>query len=94
MISILKILFIVFVVWGVVYEVFYSPKARIRRLWKEVLSISFKIGEQKKISPDIHNPLIAEYRSIIERKKKMISALLEYYLDPEKDEEYIHENTP
>jgi hypothetical protein len=82
------------VAWGLVYEFLYSPKARIKRLWKEVFLISSKIYEQKKLSEGTYDPLVRAYEKIIEKKEKMIGSLLEYYFDPEEDGEYIHENKP
>lgn len=78
----------------VVYEFLYSPKAQIKRLWKEIYKISFQIGKSKKIFENDYDPFAAECKKIIDKKEKMINALLEYYFDPENDTEYIQENKP
>jgi len=85
-----------FVVGGIItlaiaYEYFFSPKATIKRLWKDILSIAMKISEMKKESTEDYNPLVLEYENIIAKKEKLIKNLIEYYLDPEEDEEFIEE---
>jgi len=80
--------------WLLIYLYFYSPKARIERLWEEVLKIAFKKKEQEKITGDVHDLLAGEYEKIIRKKHKMINALLDYYFNPKEDGEYIEENRP
>ncbi|KKS91487.1 MAG: hypothetical protein UV65_C0005G0019 [Parcubacteria group bacterium GW2011_GWF2_43_11] len=80
--------------WLLTYVYFYSPKARIERLWKEIFRITFRKKEQEKISRDICNPLVEEYEKMIRKRYKMINSLLDYYFDPEEDQEYIEENRP
>lgn len=81
--------------WWIVYELLYSPKARIKRLWKEIFTIAYKIGDiRKRFGENYNDPLTGAYERINDKKKKMIKAILEYYFDPEEDEEYIRENTP
>ncbi len=83
------------VAWGVVYELLYSPRATIKRLWKEIFTVSYKMGDiRKRLGENYNDPLTKAYERINEKKKKMIKTLLEYYFDPEEDEEYIRENTP
>lgn len=92
--TVLIILGTAVITWVVTSELFYSPKARVRQLWKEVFKLAQKVGEQKKRFPDIPNPLADAYEKIIYKKKQMINALLEYHFDPEEDQEYIQENRP
>jgi len=87
------ILLISLATWSIVYEFFYSPKAQIKKLWGEIFNISFKIAEQKKLNYD-SNPLVNIYENVINKKKAMINALLDYYFNTEEDEEYVKENKP
>jgi len=100
-IDIFGFLIIAGLVWWLTYHFFYSPKARINRLWEEVFKISYKIGEQKR-KQEYSNfvrvgwgpfSMVAD-ESVIEKKEKMINALLDYYFNPnnEEDKEYIEQN--
>lgn len=77
-------------------EIFYTPKSRIRRLWNEIFKIEKLKAENIKKSGDpvLFNFILSHYELPIEKKKKMINALLDYYFDPEVDAEYIEENRP
>ena len=88
------IIIVALVSWWLTYEVFYSPKARVRSLWAEIFKLAYKVAEQKKQFTDIPDPLADAYEKIINKKKLMINALLEYYFDPEENQEYIEENKP
>jgi len=46
--TVLIILGTAVITWVVTSELFYSPKARVRQLWKEVFKLAQKVGEQKK----------------------------------------------
>lgn len=81
-----------FITFVILYEFLFSPQARIRILWKEIFKIDTKIGEMKNNGG--YNPMIGLCEDIILKKKKMINALLDYYFNPEEDEEYIKENRP
>ena len=89
-INLFSFLLIVALVWWLTYQFFYSPKARIKRLWEEVFKISFRIGEQTKKG---ESP-IPEDVNAVNKKKRLINALLDYYFNPEneEDKEYIEQN--
>ena len=92
--EIIKIVVIVVVI-GLISEYYFSsPKAQVKRLWKEILEISFKMGKLKKEFPSIPSSIIYEYEKVIHKKEKMINALLDYYFDPEDDQDYIEDNRP
>jgi len=77
------------------YYFLYSPKARVERLWKEILVVAQKIGELKKSSDTSYDdPVVTIYEGVISKKKKMVAALLEYHFDREKDEKFRKENKP
>lgn len=76
---------------------FYSPKNHIKELWEEIYDFMFKIREWEIKTHDI--PYFSDsfgLQSKIEKRKKLINALIDYYFDPEEDEdkEYIQENRP
>lgn len=64
--------------WGLVYEYYYSPKARIKKLYRE-------ISKLKLLSPSDSLIVLTEAN----KKGKMINALIDYYFDPVEDKEYI-----
>ncbi|MEK7652274.1 MAG: hypothetical protein AAB351_03720 [Patescibacteria group bacterium] len=73
--------------------IFYSPKAHINSLWKEIFKLSFKIGSLKGVWYPYGDTLRKDrYEIEREKKRKIINALLDYYFDDEKDKEYIEEN--
>lgn len=52
-----------------------------------------KLNELRKNNvPFIYNPVGLEIK--IDKRKKLINVLLDYYFDPEEDEEFIQENRP
>jgi hypothetical protein len=92
--TILTIFGTVIITWLIVRELFYSPRARVKKLWKGISRLSREVGEQNKRFPDVPNPMVDVYEKIIYKKKRMINALLDYHFDPEEDQEYIEENRP
>lgn len=71
---------------------FYSPKAHIRKLWKEIFAMEMK---RKKLGYyDSNSPLSFLFDKEIFDRKNLIKSLISCYFDPEEDEEFIHENTP
>lgn len=61
------------------YRFLYSPKAMIKRHWKEISKLT-TLGA---------NPL----EESITKRKRMINALFDY-LDPEKDKKFIEQHKP
>jgi len=92
--TIFIILSTVVITWIIINEVFYSPKARIKRLWKEIFTIAHKIGKYNSEDSVADSVVKEPYERVIQKKKKMISSLLDYYFNPEEDQEYIEENRP
>ena len=74
------------------YHFFYSPKAMIKKLWKEIFKLTqFKVDDKKdSVMAYIVNKSPDE---AIEKRKKMINALFGY-LDHEKDKEFIEQHKP
>lgn len=92
--AILTILSTILVTWILIREYFYSPKARVKRLWKEIYIISYKINKWRTTDSVLNSLTLEPYENAIRRKKKMVNALLDYYFDPEEDREYLEENRP
>lgn len=91
---------IILIIGGIIgglitYELWFSPKAMIEKLWKEVFKFSHEIGKLKKLNEEVGWRInIGAWQKQIDKREKLINALLEYYFDPEEDEEYISENRP
>lgn len=83
---------ILFFGWLVIYYGFLSPKARIRRLWKEIYNLPIKLGRMKQQTPERAAYLKKICLERIEQRYKMIEALLDYNFDPEEHKEYIAKN--
>lgn len=85
---------IVFLTWWFFYNFFYSPRALIKRLWKKELKLASELGKMRKgvEMPEVIEGINSVYLPHMEKNGKMINALLDYYFDPEEDEEYIQEN--
>lgn len=87
------------VTWGLLYELFYGPKARVKRLWNEMFKYAYEIGKYKKESKDANHGVYDQFVSILESKSnktgKLINAILEYeYQDEnnEEEKEYVADN--
>ena len=78
------------------FRLFYSPKAEIRQLWKQIYKISEKISEDTKKNPPFEKDWVHILKPEVEKRKKLINALLECYFDPqnESDTEFIRLNKP
>jgi hypothetical protein len=74
--------------WLFLYNFFYSPKARIKSLWKRILEIA-EIEEKIK-----SNDLLLNLPFTHLRKKpgSHINSIIECELDEEKDVDFIEEN--
>lgn len=98
------ILLLICIGWWAGYIFWYSPKAQIKRLWKQIHQITFALEKDKKEHPDIIWGICRLVRvgwwifsyiadeSVIEKKGKMINALLDYYFNQEEDAEFIEQN--
>jgi len=76
---------------------FYSPKKHIEHLWKEIYKYSSYIGDFKKRENEDHtiDPIILEpFKKEISRREKLINEVMDFYLDPEDDGDYIEEYRP
>ena len=82
----------ILITWWSIYELFYSPRARIKKLWEEVFSIASKIHDINKKYPEGSLFVIRAYEKEREKRDTMINTLLDYYFDPEEDREYVEEN--
>ena len=85
---------IAFLTWLLIHEVFYSPKAQIKRLWKEVFVLTHRMSKYNSDDSFVDSIAKDPYEKVIHKKKQMINALLNYHFDPEEDQEYIKENRP
>jgi hypothetical protein len=74
------------------FHFIYSPKAQIKRLWKEI----FEITKKEKImrGDSFYSQIDAIFDSAINKRKKMIRDILDNYFDPEEDQDFIKENMP
>lgn len=75
------------------FHFIYSPKAQVKRLWKKIYKLNqFKIDCGDDSARDfLVNDSV--YSNISNQKKK-INILLNYYFDPEKDEDFINKYRP
>jgi hypothetical protein len=92
--SLFDFLLVVALTWWLVYGLFYSPKARIRTLHRQIRHISIKIARMKREMPDEAKRFDEMLEKSIIIRYNMINALLEYNFDPEEDEWYISKNRP
>lgn len=82
------------ITWFVTNELFYSPKAQIKRLWKEVFALTKELAKYNGKDSVADSVVREPYEKAIRKKKEMIRVLLDYHFDPEEDQEYIQKNTP
>ena len=82
-------LLVTFLIWWMLYAFLYSPKARIRRLFKEIYNIPIRIARPKRNVPEANNDGSDKCRAMLTSRYKMIEAILEYNFDTETDKEYI-----
>lgn len=75
--------------WWIIYNILYSPKARIRILQREIYRLPIKTARLKRSRPDLADHLIKNCKNRISMKHKMTNVLLDYYFDTEEDKEYI-----
>ena len=88
--EIIKIIVTAIVAGLILEHYFYSPNAQIKRLRKEILELTSKIIWLKKEPPnisDVTTPIIYEYEKKIQKKKKLINELIDYYFDSEEDQD-------
>jgi hypothetical protein len=76
----------------VIYNIFYSPKARIRIIWRQIYRIPIKMARAKRQMPDEARHFDEMSKQALDIRYRVINALLEYHFDPEEDKEYIQEN--
>ncbi|GEM_PF-4619708 len=76
-------------IWLVIYVTFYSPKARIRIIKRQIYRIPIKIARAKRERPDATKQLDDMLNKALDIRYRMIIALLEYHFDPEEDKDYI-----
>lgn len=77
--------------WLIIYNLFFSPKARVRRLFKEIYKIPIKLARLKRSRLDLTSDISQKCEIELNSRYKMINALLEYNFDSEIDKEYIKE---
>ncbi|TSA44100.1 hypothetical protein D4R51_04485 [bacterium] len=78
-------------VWWVIYKIFYSPKARIRILLRQIYRIPIKMERKKRDYPEMADRLSEICEESLVIRYNMIDSLLNYYFDPEEDGWYIKE---
>jgi len=86
-----EIIITLLICW-LIYVGLYSPRARIRRLWKQIYRIPIKMERAKKDFPDRADHFSERCQKALRIRYNMINALLDYHFDPEEDKEYIKEN--
>lgn len=82
---------VIFLTWFLTYNLFYSPRAQIRRLLKQMFNIPIKLARAKRDLGDEDNYLRNTCKKALEARYKIIIALLDFYFHPEEDREYIEE---
>ena len=85
------------ITWWLLYEYLYSPKAQIKKYWKEIFEITATIVKIKNAGKDaegneVHPIDLSGFEQQVKKRKRIIKALLEHHFDSEEDQEYIEEN--
>jgi len=73
---------------GLAYYFWYSPKARIKNLWKIIHRYSPLLRPDLMLGESAYPELAQKIRE----HGEMINLLLKYNFDPEEDKEYIEQN--
>lgn len=75
------------------YYFYYSPRAVIKRLLRQMYKIPIKLVRAKRATNDIENFYYNVAKKALNSRYKIINDLLgiDYYFDLEKDKEYIQE---
>lgn len=81
----MEILITIFVTWFLTYNLFYSPRAQIRRLLKQMFNIPIKLARAKKKLGDENKYLYDTCKKALEVRHKTVIALLNFYFDPKVD---------
>lgn len=89
--EILTILLLIFGTWFLTYNLFYSPRAQIRRLLKQMFNIPIKLAKAKRKFNDKDDYFYDVCKKALELRYQVILALLNLYFDPEIDKEYIEQ---
>ncbi|MBU0707573.1 hypothetical protein KKG41_04340 [Patescibacteria group bacterium] len=76
-------------IWLIIYNTFYSPKARIGIINRQIYRLPIKTARAKRDRPDAAKELDEMCNKALNIRYKMISALLDYHFDPDEDKEYI-----
>ena len=84
--TVLIILGTIVLTWFVANELFHSPKARIKILWREIFKLTREITKYNSEDSVADSLIKKSYEKAISKKKKMINALLDYHFDSEEDE--------
>jgi len=87
-INIIYIILLALIIWFFLDQEYYSPKARLKRLWKIVNKLSIEINKTSSGNFEINSAYLLQRNKV----GKYINSILEYYFDPENDEEYMAEN--
>jgi hypothetical protein len=82
---------ILIILWIAIYNILYSPKARIRIILRQINRMPLKVAKAKRKMPDEAKRFDEAQEIALNKRHKMLDALLSYYFDPEKDKEYIDE---
>ncbi len=81
------------VTWIVLYYTLYSPKAQIRRLWKEIFEYARVIGKYNNMKAGTSiamEPAIRDLNTKSDKVGKVINVLLDYhYADTEDEQDKI-----
>lgn len=77
------------ITWFLIHNIFYSPKAQIRILLRQMFNIPIKLARIKSKFGDENNYLYDNCKKALDIRYKVIVALIDYYFDPEEDTEYI-----
>lgn len=83
---------ILLLIWLIIYKILYSPKARIRIIWRQIYRIPIKTARLKMELPEKAGYFDEVCEKALNIRYKMIIALLSYYFDPQEYKEYILEN--
>ncbi len=79
--------------WIIIYKIFYSREAQVRRILKSMYNLPIKFSRFKRdYGKESYNEFNIACIEQLEGRYKFINALLDYRFDPEVDKGYIQEN--
>ncbi len=88
---IMEILLTILITWFLIYNIFYSPRARVRILLRQMFNIPIKLARERRKLDYKENYLQSICEEALQLRYKLLMSLLNFYFDAENDKEYIEE---